>query len=116
MVRYLPIIGKKSLQSSFGKIEISNSNPLLPRQSSFRVSPFLSQKVCYIGQLDTYEKGSQIAQQLLNLTVSDSKIYRLTDHLGEQAEQWLGEDDLRDKIEEGQIVYAQVDGSRRGAA
>ena len=43
--------------------------------------------------------------------MSDSKIYRLTDHLGEQAQQWLSEDDLRDKIEQGQVEYAQVDGS-----
>lgn len=109
--QYLKTIVKKSLQSSFGKIEISNSNPLLHLQNGFRISPLLSEKVGYIGQLDTYENGSEIAQQLLNVAVSDSKIYRLTDHLGEQAEQWLAEDDLQDKIEEEQVVYAQVDGS-----
>jgi hypothetical protein len=110
-VQYLKTTEKKSLQSSFGDIEVSNTNPLLHLHNGFRISPFLSEKIGYIGQLDTYEKGSEIAQQLLNVAVSDSKIYRLTDHLGEQAQPWLAEEDLRDKIEEGQVVYAQVDGS-----
>lgn len=84
---------------------------MLHLHHGFRISPLLSEKIGYIGQLDTYEKGSEIARYLLNLSVSDSTIYRLTDHLGEQAEPWLEEDDSRDEIEEEQVVYAQIDGS-----
>lgn len=109
--QYHRITEKKSLQSSFGAIEISNSNPLLQVQDGFRISPLLSEKIAYIGQLDTYEKGSEIALQLLNLAVSDSRIYRLTDQLGKQAQPWLEENNLRDKVEEEQIVYVQLDGS-----
>ena len=83
-----------------GTIEVSNSNPLLDLRHNFRLTPLLSEKIAYIGQLDTYERGSEISSQLLNLEISDSKIYRLTDKLGKEAEGWLGEEDLRDEIKE----------------
>jgi len=71
----------------------------------------LGEKIAYIGQLDSYEKGSEIALQLLNLELSDTKIYRLTDAIGKCAEEWLEEEDLRDNISDESIIYAQMDGS-----
>lgn len=94
-----------------GQIEVSNSNPLLDLRHNFRLTPLLSEKIAYIGQLDTYERGSEIASQLLNLEISDSKIYRLTDKLGKEAENWFEEEDLRDEIKGEEVVYGQVDGS-----
>lgn len=63
--------------------------------------------------MDSYEKGSEIAAHLLNVSVSESSIYRLTDQLGLQAEEWLKEEELRDKLaeDEAEVVYAQMDGS-----
>ncbi|MEM8527487.1 MAG: hypothetical protein AAGG68_22795, partial [Bacteroidota bacterium] len=91
---------KKSLSSTFGRIEISNDNELLHLATGHRVSPLLGEKIAYIGQLDSYEKGSEIALQLLNLELSDTKIYRLTDAIGKHAAEWLAEEDLRDDISE----------------
>lgn len=71
----------------------------------------MGEKIAYIGQLDSYEKGSEIALQLLNLELSDTKIYRLTDAIGKYAREWLEEEDLRDSIGEQTVVYAQMDGS-----
>lgn len=76
-----------------------------------RVSPLMSEKLTYIGQLDSYEKGSEIALVLLNLEVSDSKIYRLTDSMGSRVGRWLEEEDLRDTLRADGVVYAQMDGS-----
>lgn len=71
----------------------------------------MGEKLVYIGQLDSYEKGSEIAAHLLNLEVSDSKIYRLTDAVGEKSGEWLEEEDLRDTISKESVIYAQMDGS-----
>jgi len=83
-----------------------------------RISPLLGEKLVYIGQLDSYERGSEIAERLLNLKVSDSQIYRMTDGIGVRSESWLNEEDLRSnlvsdsELESSQsVVYAQVDGS-----
>lgn len=92
-------------------MEISNANPLLHLTDGHRTSPLLSEKIVYIGQLDSYEKGSEIARQLLGVEVNETKIYRLTDGIGERVGQWLEEEDLREKITEDDIVYGQMDGS-----
>lgn len=104
-------IEKKSLNSTFGSIEISNSNPLLVLYNNRRVSPLLSEKLVFIGQLDSYERGSEIACHLLNLEISDSKIYRLTDEIGSEAANWLEEEDFRSELPEEGVIYGQMDGS-----
>lgn len=92
-------------------MEISKANPLLRLTDGHRVSPLLSEKIVYIGQLDSYEKGSEIAKQLLGVELNQTKIYRLTDGIGGRAEAWLEEEDLRETIAEQGVVYAQMDGS-----
>lgn len=92
-------------------MEISNANPLLQLIDGHRVSPLLSEKIVYIGQLDSYEKGSEIAKQLLGVELNQTKIYRLTDGMGERVGQWLAEEDLREKLPQDGVVYAQMDGS-----
>jgi len=75
------------------------------------MSPLLLGKLVYIGQLDTYEQGAEIASHLLEIKTNDTAIYRLTDQFGAKCEAWLEEDDLRCSIKEDNLVYAQVDGS-----
>jgi len=101
-----------------GKVQISNDNPLLQITDGHRISPLLGEKLVYIGQLDSYERGSEIAERLLNLQISDSQIYRITDGIGERTESWLAEEDLRkdfttstESEEVDKVIYAQVDGS-----
>ena len=84
---------------------------MLVLRNNRRVSPLLNEKIVFIGQLDSYEKGSEIALHLLNLTVSDSKIYRLTDEIGSEAKDWLAEEDLRSTLPADGIIYGQMDGS-----
>ena len=90
---------------------MNNDNALLVLRGGFKVSPYLGEKITYIGQLDTYEMGSEIAARLLHLQISDTRIFRMTDTVGEASEEWLEEEDLRTVIDEDEVVYAQVDGS-----
>lgn len=76
-----------------------------------RVSPLLGEKLVYIGQLDSYEKGSEIAEKLLGLEVSDSKIYRLTDGIGSRAVEWQEEEQEQPHVNPEEVVYGQMDGS-----
>ena len=108
---FLWIAGKKNLSSSFGKIEIANSNHFLSSTLGPKISPFLLEKLVYIGQLDTYEQGADIASRLLGIQTNDTAIFRLTDGLGAECEAWLEEDDLRSSLKEQEVIYAQVDGS-----
>ena len=104
-------IEKKSLNSSFGKIEVRKDLELIKNVSGFRVTPFLKEKLVYVGQLDSYEQGSEITKRLLGLEISDTTINRITDNLGLVCEEWLSEEDLRNDLKEEELIYAQVDGS-----
>jgi len=110
-VNYLQILEKKSLNSSFGKIEVRKDLALLKNNQGFRVTPFLKEKLVYVGQLDSYEQSSEITKRLLGLQISDTTIHRITDSLGLECEEWLAEEDLRNDLSEQEIIYTQVDGS-----
>lgn len=110
-MKFLLTVVKKSLKSSFGKIEVSNGNPYHFSESGSKTSPFLLEKLVYIGQLDTYEQGADIAFRLLGIETNNTAIYRLTDGFGEISSCWLEEKDLRRTLENEAVVYVQVDGS-----
>ncbi|MBK9567350.1 MAG: hypothetical protein IPO37_19935 [Saprospiraceae bacterium] len=67
----------------------------------------------YIGQLDCYERGSEIANMLLNIKTNDTAIYRITDKIGELSLKITEEEEFRDPIQiiEGEHLYVQSDGS-----
>jgi len=67
----------------------------------------------YIGHLECYEKGSEMAEMLMGVKVSDSTIYRLTDAVGEAAKDVIDSEGVRKEItlDAGEHLYVQVDGS-----
>lgn len=105
--------GKKSLQSSLGKLAVKNDHDLLSANTICkRMSPYLSERLVYIGQLDSYESGAEIASMLLGIQTNDTAIYRLTDRAGQalmEDEEIIEEPRLFDDDQE--VVYAQMDGS-----
>jgi len=67
----------------------------------------------YIGQLECYEKGSEISKELLDVEVSDSTIYRMTDDIGSQIGPIIDDSETRKEIkaESAEKIYVQCDGS-----
>jgi hypothetical protein len=67
----------------------------------------------YVGQLEVYEQASELLERLTGVRVSDSTIYRMAGHYGQAIEQELYEQRPAeaDVAGEGEVVYAQVDGS-----
>ncbi len=82
--------------------------------SGKKTSPYLEEKLVYIGQMSCYEQGSEISKMLLNIEVSDSTIYRLTDKVGLAISPVIDSEDTRSPIEmkQGEILYVQCDGSK----
>ena len=48
--------------------------------NGFKASPLLQEKVLYAGQLDAYERSSEILRMLGGISVSDSTIQRMVNH------------------------------------
>lgn len=94
-------------------MEISNKNRFLKGFSGPKLSPYLKEKLVYIGQLDCYERGSEIATQLMNVSTNDTAIYRLTDQVGSECKKIDMEQEYRTPIEleEEEYLYVQSDGS-----
>ena len=65
--------------------------------------------------MECYEKGSEIAEKLMNVETNDTAIYRLTDKIGSQCKS-LDEEEQEDfripiELKEKEYLYVESDGS-----
>jgi hypothetical protein len=98
------------MMTRYGQVYIANHEPFSQHPNGFGISPYLQEKLVFLGQLDVYQQASQIAQALLGLPIASSQIYRLTNHYGQAIEADLDQAVAPPQPPQG-IVYAQVDGA-----
>lgn len=86
------------------------------KESHTKLSPLLEHKSVYLGTLVPYESASQCIDTILEVQVSDSTIYRLTDRKGREAiehidldQDWKKEGDCFSDPEDR--LYCQMDGA-----
>jgi predicted amidohydrolase len=65
----------------------------------------------YCGQLDSYEKSSEVLKEMLQIEVSETQIYRVSDYYGKAVEATVNEDVVLSPVKEEEVLYAEVDGS-----
>ncbi len=102
------------MQTQYGKIEVANQTSIEGvKTQGQKLSPLLKEKLVFIGHLDCYERGSEIASVLLNIKTNDTSIYRLTNEIASRCDELLQTDEFRNKIEvdESDYLYVQSDGS-----
>ena len=108
---------KKKLQSSFGEIIVPNNHPVSQMANNFRVTPYLQENICFIGQKETFEEGSETLQKLIGIEVSNKQIQRISEHYGQCLEEGIEEQEKGDnphnilKQSSSQPIYAMNDGS-----
>lgn len=66
----------------YGKMQIANSHRFSHHPNGFGISPYLQEKLVFLGQSLVYEQAEVMAHQLLTLSIDASQIYRLTTHYG----------------------------------
>lgn len=72
----------------------------------------MAERLVFIGQLDSYESGAEIASMLLGIQTNDTAIYRLTDAIaGDLMEDEQDNDQMAKLEDHSGVVYAQMDGS-----
>lgn len=98
------------MTTRYGQIQIANSEIFSHHPNGFGISPYLQEKLVFLGQLDVYKQAAQVAQILLGLSIASSQIYRLTKHYGAAIEAALDQPLLTDQAPKG-IVYVQADGA-----
>lgn len=65
----------------------------------------------YAGKLDSYEKSSEVLKEMLNVEVSESQIYRVTDFYAKAVEATVNKDVVLSPVKEEEVLYVEVDGS-----
>lgn len=101
---------------NYGEVSLPHHSTYYGSMKSNKHSPYLSEKLIYIGQSMCYENGSEAVRILLELQTNDTEIYRLTDGMGEQLSEEVegGEYYEIEQIEalsKEDRIYCQVDGS-----
>ena len=59
---------KKQIKTRFGSMTISQKRPLAIRTGNFGISPYSQELMCYVGQEDIYEKGSEDIEKFLRIS------------------------------------------------
>lgn len=100
-----------------GEIIVPNNHSVSQMANNFRMTSYLQENVCFVGQKETFEDGSETLQKLLGLEVSNKQIQRVSEHYGQcledSIEQQVKEDDIPCivKQDSSQFIYAMNDGS-----
>lgn len=82
--------------------------------NNFKCSPYLQEKIVYVGQLETYEQSSELLKRLANVEVSDSSIFRMVNYYGRKIESTLygaAPDKPESQLAADEVIYIQLDGS-----
>ena len=101
------------MTTRFGQIQIANSQLFSHHPNGFGISPYLQEKLVFLGQFEVYQQASALAETLLGLPVGSSQIDRLTRFYGEVIADELDRSpppEATGAATEG-IVYAQADGA-----
>jgi len=101
------------MKTRFGDIHIANSQVFSNHPNGFGISPYLQEKLVFLGQLEVYKQASELAHTLLGVPVCASQIDRLTNHYGAAIDADLDQVATPDQVlsEPVEVVYAQADGA-----
>lgn len=102
------------MTTRFGQIQIANSQVFSHHPNGFGISPYLQEKLVFLGQFEVYQQAAALVKMLLGLSVGASQIDRLTRFYGEaiadEVDQTAAADTAAETAAVG-VVYAQADGA-----
>lgn len=65
----------------------------------------------YAGQLDCYERSNEVLRRFINVSVSVSQVYLITDCYGKLAEKEVNASRSLEAVKKDEVLYVQADGS-----
>lgn len=101
---------KKKVITCYGDISVKKGHCLANEgKKGFRVSKYLQELGCYVGQQLTFDEASDNLNRVGGITLSDKQIERICHEYGEQLEASLNEDEIIPT--DDSLHYAMMDGS-----
>ena len=78
----------------------------------FGISPYMQELMVYAGHLNCYAQCNEILEHYLNIPVSSSQVYRVTDYISERLKQEdNSEERLLPPVSNQDVLYVELDGS-----
>ncbi len=71
----------------------------------------MQQLMTYCGQLDSYEKSNEVLKEMLQIEVSETQIYRVTDFYGQAVSSVVNEEPVLSPVKSDEVLYVEADGS-----
>lgn len=102
---------KKKILTVFGELQVAKSHCFSEAVNGFGISPRMQALMTYCGQLDSYEKSSEVLKEMLHIEVCEAQLYRVSDFYGKAVAPTVNEDAVLSPVKEDEVLYAQVDGS-----
>lgn len=65
----------------------------------------------YSGQLDCYQRSNEVLQKFINIEVSTSQVYLVTDYYGKKIEAQVNSSLSLEPFKKEEVLYVEVDGS-----
>jgi len=78
-IGHVPNDRRKKNFTTLGQIEISKQKPYAHGKNGFQISPLLQELMVYAGQQDCYDNSHEILNKFLNVEMSSTQVYRVTD-------------------------------------
>ena len=83
------------------------------------MTSYLQDKVCFVGQKETFEEGSETFRELMGIEISNKQIQRISEHYGQRLEEAIEQDLEADKVahtvhqthKQEPPIYGMCDGS-----
>lgn len=102
---------KKKLLTKFGKISINKTHDFSDGANGFQISPHLQELLVYAGQLDCYENCNAILEKFIDIKVSATQVYLITDFYGNAAEKEVNSCRSLEPVKKEEVLYVEADGS-----
>lgn len=101
------------MKTRFGDIQIANSHLFSHHSNGFGISPYLQEKLVFLGQFEVYKQAADLAQTMLGVAIGPSQIDRLRSHYGAAIAADLDQPVSPNQVpvEPVGVVYAQADGA-----
>lgn len=92
-------------------MSIDNTHAFSKGVNGFQVSPYMQELFVYAGQLDCYEKCNVILKKFIDIQVSATQVYLVTDCYGKAAAAEVNSCRSLEPVKKDEVLYVQADGS-----
>ena len=92
-------------------MSISKTHPLSEGANGFQISPHLQELLVYAGQLDCYQRCNVILEKFIDIEVSATQVYLVTDFYGQAAEKEVNICRSLEPVKKDEVLYVEADGS-----